>query len=280
MTTKNIAIIGGGNMGVCLLGGLIKMGYAPEKIWVADPSTERLNALKHEFKQHIHFTTNNLDAVKTAEIILFAVKPMLVPVVATELADIVKNQRPLIISIAAGVTIKVIQHVFDGKSPIVRAMPNTPAMIGCGITALFANEHVTHEQKNNAESILRAVGSVVWVENEILMDAVTAVSGSGPAYFFLVIEALQKAAEQVGLTKDVARLLTLETAYGAACMALESDKTVMELRKQVTSPGGTTEAAIRVLEDAKIRESFANAVSAANKRAEEIAHLLEKETEV
>jgi len=279
MTTKNIAIIGAGNMGACLLGGLMKMGYAPEKIWLADPSAERLNELIQEFKQPIHFTSNNLEAVKTAEIILLAVKPLLIPKIAAELMAVLQKNQPLIISIAAGVTVNVIQQGLGGKIPIVRAMPNTPAMIGCGMTALFANECVTHPQKNMAESILRAVGSVVWIEDEKLMDAVTAVSGSGPAYFFLMIEALQNAAEQLGLTPEVAKLLSIETAYGAASMALESNKTVIELRKQVTSPGGTTEQAIRVFEEANIRDIFVKAIQAANKRAEEIAQLLEKEME-
>ena len=279
MTTKNIAIIGAGNMGMCLAGGLIATGYPAEKLWIAEPSLDQLNHLKQQFAGHIHFSSSNLDAIQTADIILFAVKPLILPSVLHDLAATILARRPLVISVAAGISTKIIQDCLDENSAIVRAMPNTPALIQCGVTALFANAQVTSAQKSDAEAILRAVGSVVWIEEEALMSVITALSGSGPAYFFLIIEALQQAGEKLGLTPDVARLLTLGTAYGAARMALESDKSVVALRQQVTSPGGTTEQAIRVLEEAQIRDIFTHAIEAANHRSHELAEIITKEME-
>src|SRR5262249_8819999 len=156
-----------------------------------------------------------------------------------------------------------LQTWLGGNQSIVRAMPNTPALIRCGATALFANALVTEDQRNLAESIMRAVSVVVWLENEKWLDTVTALSGSGPAYFFIMMEALQTAGEELGLSSEIARLLCLQTAFGAARMALESEKTVAELRQQVTSPGGTTERAIQVLEEGKMREIFKKALQAA-----------------
>lgn len=279
MTIKNIAIIGAGNMGMCLLGGLIATGYPTDKLKVAEPSLEKINYLKQQFNNNIHFTTNNSEAIETADIIIFAVKPLILPTILRELANTIQNNHSLVISVAAGVTVKAIQDCLGEKTAIIRTMPNTPALIRCGITALFANTAVTAAQKNAAESILRAIGSIVWIENESLMSVITALSGSGPAYFFLIIEALQQAGEKLGLTPEVARLLTLETAYGATRMALESDKNVVELRKQVTSPGGTTEQAIRVLEEANIRDIFTHAIEAANHRSHELAEMITKKTE-
>lgn len=178
------------------------------------------------------------------------------------------------ISIAAGVRVKDLQSWLKNKCAIVRAMPNTPALIGCGATALFANEVVNESQRDLAETILRAVGVVVWIQNEEWMDIVTALSGSGPAYFFLMMESLQETAQSFGLPEKAARLLTLETAIGAAKMALESNKSLAELRSNVTSPGGTTEKAISVLEENDIRGMFKKALSAAKHRSEEIAELL------
>jgi pyrroline-5-carboxylate reductase len=272
MKKSTIAIIGGGNMGASLLGGLIADGYPIDHLWVSDPMQEKLTQLKQQF--HVNTTTNNAEAVQAATTIIFAVKPQHLATTATDLASVVQTHKPLVISIAAGIRETSLQHWLGGNIAIVRSMPNTPALIGSGASALYANSHVSAEQRNIAESILRAVGLTVWLQDEKLMDVVTALSGSGPAYFFLVMEILQKAAEQLGLPTDIARLLTLQTAFGAARMALESEHTLSELRQHVTSPGGTTEKALNVLEDKDIRHIFTEALKAANHRSEELAEML------
>ena len=267
MQTNTIAIIGAGNMGASLLGGLIANQFPAKEFWVTDADVKKLKALQQEFS--VHTTTQNNEAVNVADVIILAVKPQIIQDVIKELSSIVKNKKPLIISIAAGVRIDALQKELGDETPIVRCMPNTPALIRAGATALYANSIVTKKQRHLAESILRAVGMVLWLEDEKQMDAVTALSGSGPAYFFLVIEALQQAGETLGLSNETARLLTLQTALGAARMALETNVDTFELRHRVTSPGGTTEAAIRVLEK-DIYDLFFRALSAAKIRSEEL----------
>src|SRR3990167_5858810 len=269
MTSPTIAIIGAGNMGASLLGGLIKTGLSPAQLWITDPTTEKLHSLQQQF--HVHVTEHNQDAVELADVIIFAVKPQIMETVTQSLSHLIQMRKPLIISIAAGIREKSLQNWLGKHIAIVRCMPNTPALICAGASALHANSVVTAAQRDLAESILRTVSTTVWLENEEQMDAVTALSGSGPAYFFLVIEALQKAGKTLGLSSNIAQLLTLQTAFGAARMALESKESIVELRKRVTSPGGTTEAAISVLEAAHIRELFAKALDAAQKRSAELA---------
>lgn len=273
MKTATIAIIGGGNMGASLAGGLIADGYPADKIWMTDISEERLTTLQQRF--NVNTTTDNKDAIKSAEIIILCTKPQVLHKITAEFAPLIQTQKPLVISIAAGIRESSLQQWLGGNIAIVRAMPNTPALIGCGATALFANAFVTPEQSNTAESILRAVGLIVWLQDEKLMDVVTGLSGSGPAYFFLIMDVMQQAGEQMGLTKDVSRLLTLQTAFGAARMALESSETLTELRKQVTSPGGTTEQGIRIMEEANIQRILADTVKAAKIRSEELARMFE-----
>lgn len=277
MTNATLAVIGSGNMGTSLIGGLIAKDYPADKMWVTDPSAEKLSAIKKQF--NVHTTADNNEAVKAASVVILAVKPQHLAAVSQEIAASVQAHKPLIISIAAGVREASLQTWLGGNCAIVRTMPNTPALIGCGATALFANKHVTHAQKELAESMLRAVGLIVWLEQEALMDTVTALSGSGPAYFFLIMESLQMAAEELGLPKEVARLLTLQTAYGAARMSLESDQTLTELRHHVTSPGGTTERGVNAMEEANIRLLLANTLKAAKKRSEELAELIAHPTE-
>lgn len=272
MTSPNIAIIGAGNMGSSLLGGLLKNNYSANHIWISDADQQKLDHLHQQF--NIHTTADNKEAIKNADIIILAVKPQILKNVTTDIAPQIQAKKPLILSIAAGIPIASLQHWLGTTMPIVRAMPNTPALIGCGATALFANEHVSSTQHNLSESIMRAVGITVWIEDEKLMDAVTALSGSGPAYFFLIIEALENAAMQLGLPKDIANLLTVQTAYGAARMALESHDTVEKLRHNVTSPGGTTEQGVRVLEESNIRNILLHTLQAADHRSKELAELL------
>ncbi len=268
----NIAILGAGNMGSSLLGGLIQNGYSSSTITITDPDEKKLHTLQEQFK--VNITTQNDEAIKHASLIILAVKPQIMKSVLANLIGTVQTTKPLILSIAAGIRVDSIQHWLGGNLAIVRTMPNTPALIGCGATALYANALVTAEQRLIAENMLNAVGITTWIENENLMDAVTAVSGSGPAYFFLIIEAMQEAAQQLGLTPDVAKILTLQTAFGAAKMALESHDDVATLRKNVTSPGGTTEQALKVLESENIRHTFLRALQAANARGQELAEQL------
>jgi pyrroline-5-carboxylate reductase len=265
MTKATIAIIGAGHMGISLLGGLIANGYPANNILLADPSSEKLQQAKQQF--NIHITIHNALAIKTADVIIFAVKPDIVFSVAKELATIIQERKPLIISVAAGISEKNIQHHLGGNIPIVRSMPNTPALIGCGATALYANHFLSAQQRSLAESILRSVGIVVWIKEEKQMDAVTALSGSGPAYFYLLIEAMQNAGKKLGLPDETASLLTLQTAYGAARLALESEKSATQLREQAMTPGGTTEQAVRVFEEQHFRDIVEKALEAAANRA-------------
>jgi len=273
MKFATLAIIGAGNMGASLVQGLLRDGYPSEKITVADPDETKL---KYFVAKNIRVSTHNENAIKNAEIVLFAIKPQMMHSVLQSLKEMLQKQKTLIISIAAGIRTENISQIISSNPSIVRVMPNTPAIIGCSASVLFANKHVTQNEKNLAESILRAVGLTVWIQNENLMDAVTALSGSGPAYFFLVMEILQKAGEKLGLSSELSRILTLQTAFGAAKMALESDKNVNALRSEVTSKGGTTEAAMQVLEKENIRNIFEKALNAACTRSHELAPMLEK----
>lgn len=274
MHTSTIAIIGAGNMGASLLGGLISNQFPAKHLWITDPDTEKLQTLAQQF--HIQTAVENSDAVNAADVIILAVKPQMIADVMKEISLFVQAKKTLVISVAAGIPLAALENGLGHSIPIVRCMPNTPALIRAGVTALYANLFVTEKQRTLAESILRAVGMVVWLENEKLMDAVTALSGSGPAYFFLVIDALQKAGESLGLSSETARLLTLQTALGAARMALETNEEADELRRRVTSKGGTTEAAIRILENGHLHDLFLDAVSAAKMRSEELAELFGK----
>jgi len=273
MKLINIAIIGTGNMGSALLKGLLKNGYPPQQLWVTDPDEKKLKILNEAL--HIHTTLHNEEAIQHAEIVILAVKPQIMQMVSKSLAGIIQQKKPLVLSIAAGIRIQHLEN-WLGKIAIVRGMPNTPALIAKGITALVANDLVTTEEQNMAMAILNAVGKTIWLENENQMDTVTALSGSGPAYFFIMMEALQNAAQKLGLPSDMARLLTMETAVGSTQMAGESPLPVNELRNQVTSKGGTTEAAISILEK-EIFKLFETAIRAANERSKELGAQFGKE---
>ncbi len=272
MNKQTLAFIGGGNMATSLIGGLIAGGRDAQSLWIADPDRGRLDSLHRRFG--VNTTSDNFQVVQEAEIVILAVKPQQLKGVATALKGKATLSRPLWLSIAAGIQSADLERWLGGPVPIVRAMPNTPALVQAGAAALFANPQVTAAQRQAAESVLRAVGVTVWLAREELMDVVTALSGSGPAYFFLVMEAMEKAAIDLGLEANTARLLTLETAFGAAKMALESEEDSASLRRRVTSPGGTTERAIVVLEEANIREAFSRALRAARDRSQEIAREL------
>ena len=241
MDHQRIGFIGGGNMASSLIGGLINNNYPSHKITVSDLSDEKLNELSSRFT--VNTEKNSAALAKTVDILVLAVKPQHMQAVAEQIAGAVQESQPLVVSIAAGIREASLEGWLGGSVAIVRCMPNTPALVKTGATGLHANTHVDENQRNNTESLLRAVGITVWVDDEKELDTVTALSGSGPAYFFLVMEALEKAAIDAGLSQKTAQLLTQETALGAAKMALESSESAATLRHRVTSPGGTTEAA-------------------------------------
>lgn len=270
MKDIRIAFIGAGNMAGSLVGGLIADGWNPDAISVADPEAEQIQRLRARYA--INTSTDNKKVVADSDVVVLAVKPQAMKAVAIELSGPVQNKKPLILSIAAGIRIGDLQRWLGGRCPLVRCMPNTPALVQSGATALIANSDVSDNQKSLAENILRAVGLTLWIDDENLMDAVTAISGSGPAYFFLIIETLQTAGERLGLPAETARLLAVQTAFGAAKMTLESSTDdAAVLRKHVASPGGTTEAALRVLEDGQIRVLFEAAVTAARDRSRQLS---------
>jgi pyrroline-5-carboxylate reductase len=266
---QDIVFIGAGNMAGALIGGLIADGMAPERILAADPSAEKCAALSAA--TGIRTLSGNVAAAASAGTLVLAVKPQVLAGVARELAATVQQHRPLVISVAAGIRCDSLQSWLGGSTALVRAMPNTPALVQSGATALYATPEVSGTQREQAESLLRAVGITCWLDDESLMDAVTALSGSGPAYFFLVMEALEDTARAMGIDQSTAHLLTLQTALGAARMALESSDPPGLLRERVTSPGGTTERAIGVLKDGGIEALLARALEAARARSVELS---------
>lgn len=272
MSRQVIAFIGGGNMAASLVGGLVAGGWQPSDIRVAEPRAERRAELAGRYP--IDLLSDNGDAVAGASVVVLAVKPQVLRTVAVALGPRLREQGALVVSIAAGVREPDIRRWLGYDTPVVRAMPNTPALVRSGATALFANPFVSPAQRDLAESVLRAVGMTLWVEDESLMDVVTALSGSGPAYFFLVMEMLEEAGVSLGLEQETARLLTLETALGAARMAMESSEAPATLRVRVTSPGGTTERAVAYLEAAGVRAAFGEAVAAARARSAELGESL------
>lgn len=269
-----VGFIGAGNMARSLAGGLLKNGWGNDQIILSDPEPAQRQAI--ETVLGIKAFADNSEVAARADLLVLAVKPQILADVTKSLASTVQKKKPLVISIAAGVRIEDIDRWLGGGLAIVRAMPNTAALIGSGASGLYANNRVNVGMRNQAESILRAVGVTVWLEDEFLMDVVTALSGSGPAYFFLVMEALEQAAIESGLDPKQARLLTLETAFGAAKMALEGHEEPAQLRRRVTSPGGTTEQAVKVLEEGGLRRLFKTAMQAAGDRARAIADMFGK----
>nr|WP_272989147.1 MULTISPECIES: pyrroline-5-carboxylate reductase [Spongiibacter] len=275
VSTATIGFIGGGNMAASIIGGLLTSGVDARQLRAGDPSQESLDRLAS--LGPITTSQDNLDIIPGCDVLVMAVKPQLMKVVCAGIADTVQASKPLIISIAAGVTSDSLNHWLGGNLAIVRCMPNTPALLRCGATGLFANTAVSEIQRQQAQQILDAVGLALWVEQESELDAVTAVSGSGPAYFFLMMEAMQASGEALGLSPDVAKQLSQQTALGAARMALESDVDVAELRRRVTSPKGTTERAITIFEDGGFRALVQQALQGAADRADELGRELEGE---
>ena len=280
---KVITFIGAGNMSRSLIAGLIQ-DKTDLEIRIADPDDAQLQSIQTNWTGITAFT-DNLQAIDNADIIVLAVKPQIMQKVCEPLQAVLASQDTLIISIAAGVGISNLNDWLGGSAldgsdnqndkplPIVRCMPNTPALVQSGMTGLYANQQVSDEQHDLAESILRAVGSTLWLSGEDKLDAVTAVSGSGPAYYFLVMEAMQNAAQKLGLSAEESRLLVLQTAFGAAKLALESRDDASVLRQRVTSKGGTTEAALKELMEGGLPELFEKALTATENRSRELKKL-------
>ncbi|WP_331344999.1 pyrroline-5-carboxylate reductase [Cellvibrio sp. UBA7661] len=272
MSTTKIAFIGAGNMAKAIIGGLLAEGYSRTQIIAAGPRMETLDKVKQEF--HIDITTDNAAAAQ-ADVVVLGVKPQMLKDVALGLRASLAH-KPLIISVAAGITTASIASWLGDDQAIVRCMPNTPSQLRAGASGLYANAHVSAAQKSQANAILGAVGIVQWLDDESLLNPVTAVSGSGPAYFFLFMEAMIDAGIKLGLSRECATELTLQTALGAAMLAKESHFDVAELRRRVTSPKGTTEQAINSFEQDQLRASVLNAMTACSNRAVELSELLGK----
>jgi len=263
-------------MASSLIGGLISSSEQTASILVAEPNAEQREQLALQF--NVQTTGDNNQTLK-ADVVVLAVKPQLLQVVCRALSDTLQqsDKQPLFISIAAGVRSADIDRWLGGNQAIVRCMPNTPSLLQTGATGLYANQHVDDSQKTLAENILRAVGITLWVNKEAELDAVTAVSGSGPAYFFLLMEAMQRAGIKLGLEAETAEKLVLQTALGAALMADNSDVDVATLRARVTSKGGTTEQAIKSFQNAHFEKLVENALKAANERSQSLADELSKD---
>lgn len=268
---SSLTFIGGGNMATSIIGGLIEQGYSPQAITACDPNDASLQTLKDNFA--IHTSNDNIAACSNSDVIVLAVKPQILKAVTQALRPALQQRQtlPLIISIAAGISSQQIQQWLDRDIAIVRCMPNTPALVQQGASGLYANTQTSPEQKAIAEQLLASVGYATWLEDETLIDAVTAVSGSGPAYFFLLMEAMIDAGVKQGLSKDSATQLTLQTALGAATLAKSSDVSVDELRRRVTSPGGTTEQAINYFEQANLRDIVEGAMKDCAERSQTMA---------
>ena len=268
VSDSNIGFIGGGNMATSLIGGLVATGTAPGTIWVSDPETPKLDALIQRFG--VNASGDNGAVASRCATVVLAVKPQIMNTVVQALAPVLGEHRPLLVSIAAGVREADINRWAGGDMAIVRTMPNTPALVGCGATALFANAKVDPAQRERAGAILAAVGITIWVGDEAQLDAVTALSGSGPAYYFLLMEIMQATGEAMGLDADAARRLTLQTALGAARIANESDDPPAVLRERVTSPNGTTERALVTMREGGIDKVVADGIHGARQRSIEL----------
>jgi len=271
--SPKIAFIGAGNMAKAIIGGLLAEGFKRINIIASGPRQETLDRVSGEWG--VNVTTDNTAAAAAAEIVVLAVKPQMLKDVALGLRAALVH-RPLIISLAAGITTESLAAWLGTDQAIVRCMPNTPSQARAGASGLYANAQVTDSQRATVNAILGAVGIVQWVDDEALINSVTAVSGSGPAYFFLVMEAMIDAGVEMGLTHQAATELTLQTALGAAILAKQSDVDVAELRRRVTSPKGTTEQAINSFENDQIRAMFMRAMTACSNRALELSELLGK----
>ncbi len=254
-----LGFIGAGNMASALVGGLLAQGWPASHLWLSDSNAAQLAP---HAERGCKTVTDNAVLAASVDMLVLSVKPQVMADVLRPIAAVVQRRQPLILSIAAGIPSDSLERWLGGDLAVVRAMPNTPALVQSGATGLFANARVSNEQRRLAEQVLGAVGITLWVEQEDLIDAVTAVSGSGPAYFFYVMEAMIAAGVRLGLDERDARALTLQTALGSAQMAITADVAPAELRRRVTSPAGTTEQAVKVFDQAELSVIFERALRA------------------
>lgn len=270
-TQPTVAFIGAGNMARAIIGGLLDNGYPAAKIWATGTRPEKLADLA---AQGLHTGTDNIAATAAADILIMAVKPQMMKQVCEPLRDTVMQHRPLVVSVAAGISCDSLDTWLGGGNAVVRCMPNTPSQVQTGASGLFANTKVSELQKQQTAQLLGNVGLALWVDSEELIHAVTAVSGSGPAYYFLFMEAMISAGEKLGLDRATATSLTLQTALGAARMASNSELSPAQLRQAVTSPKGTTEQAIVTFQGAHLEALVEHAMQACANRSKELAQLL------
>ena len=266
-----IGFIGAGNMAYALIKGLLNNGFDANQINISDPNEELL--LNRESELKVTTYSDNTSLLSNSDIIFFAVKPQVLSSVCLELKGVVKSKH-LFVSIVAGIRSSDINRWLGGNFALIRTMPNTPALFQTGVTGLFANELVNNEQKSLVSSILSSVGECFWVDEEKLIDAITAISGSGPAYFFLLMESMKQAGMALGLDEETANSLSIQTAYGASLMANKTGKDSRTLRAEVTSPNGTTQSAIESFQDQNFEGIVANATRAAYDRARELSNEL------
>ncbi len=268
LTDTTIGFIGSGNMATALIEGLLAQGLAASRLWASDTDIAKLAAFA---QKGVNTTLDNKSLVHACDVVVLAVKPQSMAKVLEELDDTLEHHDCLLISIAAGIRISTLEAATRSGQALVRCMPNTPALVLTSASGLYANQWVSEDQKALAQALMGAVGKACWLDNEDQIDAVTALSGSGPAYFFLLMEAMQDAGVALGLPPAVARELCLQTALGSAKLALASDVDVAELRRRVTSPNGTTEAAIKQFESEDLRAIVARALGKAAQRSRELS---------
>lgn len=267
---KHIVFIGTGNMGQCLIAGLCQSGYSTQHLHAYDSDPQKTQNIAEQYA--VHPLTQLSQIGDLADLIVLAVKPQVLPSVLQDLSPFTRQRNPLLISIAAGITLESIQkHLANPMYSIIRAMPNLGALVQASATGLYASAFVTDEQRKLSESIFKTVGIIHWVNDENALDAVTAVSGSGPAYFFLLMEAMEKAAIEIGLSPELAHEFIIQTALGAARTAQRDELDFAFLRKQVTSPGGTTEKALEILQPRSFNDLIQQAIKGAFQRAIEIS---------
>jgi pyrroline-5-carboxylate reductase len=269
MSNTHLAILGGGNMGRALIGGLLRQGTRPEQISVGESFPAARESLSRELG--ISATADNRAALANAAVVVVAVKPQDTQSVLEPLQDLLNRNRPTVLSVAAGIRVSALEAWCGSGVPVVRAMPNRPALVGAGATGLYAPSHVDAAHRAAAQHVMAASGEVVWVASEDALDVVTALSGSGPAYFFLLAELMANAATQLGLEPQAARRLAIATLYGSGLLAHTSDVDLARMREQVTSKGGTTEAALRAFASADLSGIVARALESATLRSRELA---------
>jgi pyrroline-5-carboxylate reductase len=268
MHQAKLAFIGAGNIANAIVSGLIAKGISPAHITVSDPLDEQLDQFREMGTGSTH---DNRHAVEEADVVLLSVKPDKLPEVAKGIAESVKHKNPLVISVAAGVTLTSLSAWMGKGLALVRCMPNTPALVQLGASGLFANAHVSAAQRSLAEEIVNAIGISLWMDDESQLDTVTAISGSGPAYFFFIMEIMTQVGINLGLSSESSKKLVLQTALGAATMATQATDDPAELRRRVTSPGGTTAAALESLQESKLGAILEAAIIAAQDRSIELS---------